>query len=834
MNTTPRPTLSRWMFLPALVACVCQFLPAIEAAGPPADNLALARPVTASSENGTNLASRVVDYRYATNWQAAAPGPGQWLRVDLGEPRAISGVEFRFNNGGNFGNVRGYTVEVSDDDASWSAVVEAPAANTQIRYHPFTATARYVRWTLTSIATSASNPNPATVQLSEFWVFGPPANPLPPLPSVSDPAPPYINTSFVRGADVSHLLQNEHYGARYFDADHVEKDPLQILKEHGINAIRIKVWNDPGNRAFTPARLHDPLGFNNPYWAARLAIRARELGFRIMVDFHFSDTWADPGKQFMPHEWLGLPADEVALRLYDFTYDTLRTMADHGVVPEWVQIGNEMGGGMMWPLGRYWDTANSGSWPNLALFLKAGYQATKDVDPSIKVVIHHAESGRLADTQWFYEQVRDNDVPWDVIGLSYYPQWHGTFEAMNATVLNLASIFGKPVNIVEVAHPWTTQGFDETGNSLGIPNDFIYPASVEGQIGYLDEVAIRLKNVPNGLGEGMIYWQPEWTPLPGALPASTSTATGGAGWAIGEASGWENAALFNQDGIALPSLYALGNLAPEVTSTAAVNLDEGSLAVISGSFADSGVNTWTALTDFGDGSLPEETVLNPDKTFNLTHTYADNGTFSATVKVTDDEDRTGESVTIVSVHNLAPLVDTPTVSPSPSYKRDPAVASATFSDPGVDDAPFTVTVNYGDGSGELPGTVNGNSGAGPAHVYQAVGTFQVTVTITDKDGGTRASTTTHTVLAKSAPAQLDDLTSAVLGSPIQPVFKLTLLAPLALVEVAQDYHRPQLARSALNAFDLVVRSLQQARKLSATQAADLLGRSQDLRAAISG
>ena len=616
---------------------VILFSATARAASVPEDNLAFKQPIIASSTGGTNGPSRAVDYLYATNWQAGAPGADQWLRVDLGETRIISGVEFRFNNGST---PRGYTIAVSDDDSTWTTVATAPADAAQIRYHPFSAQARYVRWYLTSIGAG-------TVQVSEFWVLGPPTTPLPPIPHVSDPAPPYINTGFVRGADVSHLMQNEHYGAVYYDLAGEPADALQILKDRGVNTIRIKVWNDPGNRAFTPARLHDPLGFNNPYWATCLAVRAREMGFRIMIDFHYSDTWADPGKQFVPHEWLGLSVPKMADALYDFTHDTLQTLVDHGVTPEWVQIGNEIPGGMLWPSGQWWNTAQGGSWENLVLFLKAGHDAVKAIDQSIKVVIHYDNSGQTSGTQSFYDNLRSRGVEWDVTGLSYYPQWHGSFAQMNTTMLNLATRYNKPVNIVETAHPWTLQNFDQTGNSLGLPAVFPYAATVGGQIGFLNELVMRIKSVPNGLGEGMIYWEPEWTPVPGA------------GWAVGEASGWENAGVFEQNGFFLTSLDYLGNQAPAVTINPPGSILEGDTFTGWGSFIDRGVNTWTATVDYGDGGGPQPLALNPGQSFQLGHTYSANGTYGVKVAVTDDEQRAGVRTTTITVANLSPGVSPP-------------------------------------------------------------------------------------------------------------------------------------------------------------------------------
>ncbi|HMP40272.1 MAG TPA: glycosyl hydrolase 53 family protein [Roseiflexaceae bacterium] len=690
---------------------------AAAAAGPAQDNLAFRSPVLASSTGGANAASRAVDYRYSTNWQAGASGANQWLRVDLGQPYPITGAELRFNNGSTS---RGYRIEVSNDAVSWTTMITAPAANTQIRYHPFTATARYVRWFLTSISSG-------TVQVSEFMVFGPPITPLPPLPFVSNPPPPYFSTGFVRGADVSHLMQQEHYGAVYYDVGNVQRDVLEILKDRGINTIRIKVWNDPGNRAYDPARLHDPLGFNNPYWATRLAVRAREMGFRIMIDFHYSDTWADPGKQFIPHEWLGLSVADTATALHDFTYDTLRTMADHGVVPEWVQIGNEIPGGMLWPLGRNNTTAG---WDNLAIFLKAGYNATKAIDPSIKVIVHYDNAGHTSQTQSYYDNLVARNVPWDVTALSYYPQWHGTFPQMDTTMRNLAARYGKPVNIVEVAHPWTTQNFDETGNALGVPSGFPYNASVNGQIGYFNELVTRIKAVPNGMGEGLIYWQPEWTPVPAS------------GWAIGEASGWENAALFNQNGLVLASLNALGNQAPVVSAGPPGAIDEGQTFSSTGSFVDAGINTWTATVDYGDGSGVQPLALNANKTFNLVHTYVDDGAYTITVTVTDDEDAAGSATTMVVVGNVAPVVS---AGPGGTINEgETFVSSGSFNDPGADN--WEGVVDYGDGSGVQPLALNADQSFDLSHTYLDNGEFlQVVVTINDDDGGVGIDTALVTV-----------------------------------------------------------------------------------------
>jgi hypothetical protein len=237
-----------------------------------------------------------------------------------------------------------------------------------------------------------------------------------------------------------------------------------------------------------------------------------------------------------------------------------------------------------------------------------------------------------------------------VIGLSYYPQWHGTLDAMTHSLWQLSTQFNKPVILVETAHPWTTQNFDDAGNILSIPSGFPYPISVDGQIGFLDDLVLRMKSVPNGLGHGIIYWEAAWTALPGLQPVQTSSAGGGAGWAIGEGNAWESNALFGQYGQELPSLAALGNLPPIVDAGAPTTILKGATFSRAGSFTDADAHlAWTATVDYGDGSDPQLLALNSDKTFSLSHTYADVGEYEVTVSVTDDEGRTGAATATVTV-----------------------------------------------------------------------------------------------------------------------------------------------------------------------------------------
>jgi arabinogalactan endo-1,4-beta-galactosidase len=345
-------------------------------------------------------------------------------------------------------------------------------------------------------------------------------------------------SSFVIGADVSHLPQLEAAGAHFYDQNKPD-DLLVILKRNGVNTIRIKVWNEPGKYAKFPADQSDSTGFNNPEHAVALAKRASQLGFRIMIDFHYSDWWADPGKQHMPIAWQGKSTAQVSKSLFQFTLSVLRKLKQEGVTPEWVQVGNEISNGMLWPLGR------TSEWDNLALFLKSGSQAVKTVFPNSKVVLHLDAGGdNERCRRWFTEAVR-HDVPFDVIGLSYYPIWHGAMNALADNMSDLSQRFDRPVMVVETAYPWTKDEGDSQPNIYKQTGPEPWPMTPEGQTAFLSKLMQTVKQVPQHKGLGFIYWEPDFIPAAGA------------GWKKGAGDEWDNVTLFDFHGNALPALHAL-------------------------------------------------------------------------------------------------------------------------------------------------------------------------------------------------------------------------------------------------------------------------------------
>lgn len=345
-------------------------------------------------------------------------------------------------------------------------------------------------------------------------------------------------SSFVIGADVSHLPQLEAAGAHFYDRNK-QDDLLVILQQNGVNTIRIKVWNEPGQYATFPADQSDPVGYNNPEHVVALAKRASRLGFRIMIDFHYSDWWADPGKQNMPLAWQGKNAAQVSKALYQFTLRLMLRLKKEGVAPEWVQVGNEISNGMLWPLGR------TSEWDNLALFLKSGAQAVKTVFPDSKVVLHLDAGGdNERCRRWFTEAVR-HEVPFDVIGLSYYPIWHGAMPALADNMADLSQRFERPVMVVETAYPWTKEEGDAQPNIYTQTGPASWPMTPEGQTAFLSTLMQTVKQVPQQKGLGVIYWEPDFIPVVGA------------GWKKGAGDEWDNVTLFDFRGHALPALHAL-------------------------------------------------------------------------------------------------------------------------------------------------------------------------------------------------------------------------------------------------------------------------------------
>jgi arabinogalactan endo-1,4-beta-galactosidase len=285
--------------------------------------------------------------------------------------------------------------------------------------------------------------------------------------------------AFSKGADVGWLSQMEATGYIFYDIDGTQKDCLQLLKDRGMNTIRLRVWVNPSNDKTN--------GHCNVVETVAIAVRAKNLGMRVMIDFHYSDSWADPGKQTKPAAWATHTFAQLLDDVYNHTFDVLNALKTAGVTPEWVQIGNEIPGGMLWPEG---STSN---WAQLAQLLNKGHDATKAIDPSIKVIVHVDKGNDNARFRWFFDNATTNNVKYDVIGMSYYPYWLSsdystTIAALQNNLNDMVSRYGKEVMVVEVGGDYTL---------------------VQNTKDMLTAVINALKTVPNNKGLGLIYWEPE-------------------------------------------------------------------------------------------------------------------------------------------------------------------------------------------------------------------------------------------------------------------------------------------------------------------------------------
>lgn len=342
----------------------------------------------------------------------------------------------------------------------------------------------------------------------------------------------------VRGADISTLKKVEDKGGVFYDRG-VQKDPLVILRSHGVNYVRLKIWKDPVNVD----------GYNDLAQTVEMAQRAKKAGFKILLDFHYSNFWADPGRQDKPTAWVGLNPEELERAVYDHTAETVQALKDAQALPDTVQIGNEIQSGILWPDGKTWGEG-SGGFDRLAPLLRAGISGVRDVaGPKVEIMLHLADGGDNGLYRWWFGEITKRGVTdFDVIGFSFYPYWHGTLEQLAANMADISRRYDKDVVVAETAYAFTLTNGDDLPNIFGAQQAQVagYPATVAGQGAFLEDIRQVVQDVPGGRGLGVFYWEPTWIPVAGA------------GWRSGEGNAWENQALFDFEGNALDSLSALG------------------------------------------------------------------------------------------------------------------------------------------------------------------------------------------------------------------------------------------------------------------------------------
>ncbi|MBN1780169.1 glycosyl hydrolase 53 family protein [bacterium] len=390
----------------------------------------------------------------------------------------------------------------------------------------------------------------------------------------------------IKGADVSFLPQIQDLGGVYKD-NGVPGDPLKILKDHGFNLIRLKLWHTPA----------DP--YNNLEKILMMARRIRERELQFLLDIHYSDTWADPGRQNKPAAWSELDFETLRDSVQNYTRNVIAALNNQGTTPDMVQIGNEIISGMLWNDGRVGGGFNTGGqWDRLADLIQGAVQGIRESGSSgdsVRIMIHIDRGGDNAGSRWFFDHLIARSVAFDVIGLSFYPWWHGSLNDLRINLNDLAKRYGKDIVVVETAYPWTLQWADAVPNILGNAGDLLagYPASVDGQTKFLRDLIRIIRNTDDQRAIGLVYWAPEYISVD----------------PIG--SPWENNTLFDFEGNALPAMDVFkeepSDLAPVQvtvrlnTSTLADTLSEMHVVQIRGE-----------LSGLSSGSTPDGRMITWD------------------------------------------------------------------------------------------------------------------------------------------------------------------------------------------------------------------------------
>ena len=384
-----------------------------------------------------------------------------------------------------------------------------------------------------------------------------------------------ISDDFYRGMDASAVLALENSGVKYYNFDGEEQDVFMTLAQAGVNYIRLRVWNDPydenGNSYGG--------GNNDVATAIALGQRATKYGMKVCIDFHYSDFWADPKKQFVPKAWEGMDIEEKSDALYNFTLESLTQLLDAGVDVGMVQIGNEINNGMSGET----DVAN------VRKLLTAGSKAVREAAANsgkeILVAVHYTNIDDMKKLDTLLTGLQVKEIDYDIVGLSFYPYWHGTIEDLKNAIIHIRDTYGKKVYVAENAYCYTAEDGDGSANSVEGTDDLAegYSASVQGQANEVRDVCAAASEAG---AEGVFYWEGTWIPVgPADADNSALWEKYGSGWASSYASGydpkdagqyyggcsWDNQAMFDFTGHPLASLNVFKYLKYGATAPLAVD-----------------------------------------------------------------------------------------------------------------------------------------------------------------------------------------------------------------------------------------------------------------------
>jgi len=366
------------------------------------------------------------------------------------------------------------------------------------------------------------------------------------------------------GMDVSTLEETERLGGKFYENG--KEAPLyDIFKKHGVTGIRLRLWNSP----FSEKNEDYGAGVCDIETVLRAARRAVENGMNWMLDFHYSDFWADPARQFIPKAWQDFTPEKLEKAVYDYTKEILNRCKKEALYPSYVQIGNEITNGMLWPIGKVdYDkvTGNPASYDNMIKFLKAGVAAARE-SGNVKIILHLEKScDNVRYRQWF-DAVTAAGIDYDIIGVSYYPHWHGKINDLKNNLDDISTRYNKDILIVETAYPFTNdhyagiQGISFVVNeNIKLPDGSLPPYShtIEGQSDFLRDLVKTVKSVKRC--KGLYYWEPGWLPVEGS-----TWSTEPARKYIGEehktgGNEWANQCLFDFKGNLLPAIKELKEL----------------------------------------------------------------------------------------------------------------------------------------------------------------------------------------------------------------------------------------------------------------------------------
>jgi arabinogalactan endo-1,4-beta-galactosidase len=490
----------------------------------PTVNWALAGTSSATTEASGSPAANAVDGNASTDW--CTSGWTGTLTIDLGQVRALTDLGLTLDNTSPSASA---AIQVASTAGNWQQPrslkdVALDPGNPMYFALPKNTHARYAQITVFS-------DTGANVCVGEFRAYGP------------DPA--FSGTDF--GTDLSFTPQELAAGATFTYNGH-QGTPVTIMREAGSNYVRMRLWVNP------------PAGYSDLATDLALAKQVRAAGMKIYLDIMYSDFWADPQHQdipaIAPEDWRGLDITQLTAKVQSYTQSVISAFAAQDTPVDMVAIGNEIRNGILWPTGEI-NCTNCGGWDNLAQLLKAGVAGARAGNPGghkLLIMMHYDQGGNELLSQAFYSQLQTLGVPFDVIGLSYYPFFHGTLSAMRANVDNLATTFHKPIIIAETQYAWTLANGNNPLNRF--TGDFVwqtsdaqggYPLSPGGQLSFVTDELSILAQVPDGLGTGLFYWAPDWIPgvpwTPGANIGSPNV----------------NLTLFNFEGAALPGVNLFRN-----------------------------------------------------------------------------------------------------------------------------------------------------------------------------------------------------------------------------------------------------------------------------------